>query len=754
MKKILKSSLFLLTLLYISILGLGYFIFKNEYIHILRFLLTWILLGLSILPLTFYIFHSYPSAGYIFSKPLGLICSGGLLWALSVFKLAPYTGKNCWLFLGIIAIVSYGFLYLKTRRRENHFSLQINAILLQEILLIELAFMLLFFLWCYLKSGNPAAYQTEKMMDYGFLLSTYKTKYLPAYDMWYAGEQINYYYVGFYFCSFVIHLSGVGVPYGYNLILISLPVLACIMSFYIVKMLLTNSFHSGKSNHRIVFIGSALSGLGIMCAGNLHYVIYGLFHLLPSRGGEYSYLHSIRYIGYDPDVADKPIHEIPSYSFINGDLHPHTINIIFVLLFLGVLCAWALRIKFAVNNQVQTVSSIKNHRFTEPVVLGILLGFFKSINYWDFPIYLVVATATIFWFYMMEYKKIKLILTHFLIDEVLLLIISKIVSLPFDLHFHMITSSVGFVENHTPLYQLMIIWGIPLALFVIYLYHCIFDLKKSWGDGLLEPHDSFVIILAFSSLGLILLPEIIYVKDIYDITYQRANTMFKLTYQAYIMLTLCIGYMLLRIWMRKGKDIFKYVSGIIGVIYILSFGYFQNGITAWFSPGLTDGYQSLDSTAFLENMALTETETTYNDKQAIDWINSNLNYPDVVLESYGYPYSYYGRISTYTGFQTIMGWIYHEWIWRLDPENIQTIPTWITERVNDVTTIYTGTNREKTIELLKKYNVSYIVIGYNEKNHPDWTEPVNEDLLKRLGDVVFSSGEGTETEIYIIKLEK
>ena len=36
-------------------------------------------------------------------------------------------------------------------------------------------------------------------------------------------------------------------------------------------------------------------------------------------------------------------------------------------------------------------------------------------------------------------------------------------------------------------------------------------------------------------MGLILIPEIVYVRDIYEKTAPRANTMFKLTYQAYIL---------------------------------------------------------------------------------------------------------------------------------------------------------------------------------------------------------------------------
>ena len=45
-------------------------------------------------------------------------------------------------------------------------------------------------------------------------------------------------------------------------------------------------------------------------------------------------------------------------------------------------------------------------------------------------------------------------------------------------------------------------------------------------------------------MGLILLPEIVYVKDIYSGDYKRANTMFKLTYQAFIMFGICFGYII------------------------------------------------------------------------------------------------------------------------------------------------------------------------------------------------------------------
>ena len=56
--------------------------------------------------------------------------------------------------------------------------------------------------------------------------------------------------------------------------------------------------------------------------------------------GDYWFPNATRYIGYNPDTADKTIHEFPSYSFVLGDLHAHVINIMFVLTVVALL--WGL----------------------------------------------------------------------------------------------------------------------------------------------------------------------------------------------------------------------------------------------------------------------------------------------------------------------------------------------------------------------------------------------------------------------------
>ena len=66
----------------------------------------------------------------------------------------------------------------------------------------------------------------------------------------------------------------------------------------------------------------------------------------------------------------------------------------------------------------------------------------------------------------------------------------------------------------------------------------------------------------FVTIPLILIPEIIYVRDIYEKTAPRANTMFKLTYQAYILFALMMSYILV-FFVADRIKIFKKLNWII-----------------------------------------------------------------------------------------------------------------------------------------------------------------------------------------------
>ena len=83
-------------------------------------------------------------------------------------------------------------------------------------------------------------------------------------------------------------------------------------------------------------VAGIIAGLSVSIAGNMHYVVYSkiipwLQKLQGKEADSYWFPDATRYIGYNPDVPDKTIHEFPCYSFVLGDLHAHVVNVMFVL---------------------------------------------------------------------------------------------------------------------------------------------------------------------------------------------------------------------------------------------------------------------------------------------------------------------------------------------------------------------------------------------------------------------------------------
>lgn len=92
-------------------------------------------------------------------------------------------------------------------------------------------------------------------------------------------------------------------------------------------------------------VAGIIAGLSVSIAGNMHYVVYSkiipwIQKLQGREVDSYWFPDATRYIGYNPDVPDKTIHEFPCYSFVLGDLHAHVVNVMFVLFLVGLLYAW------------------------------------------------------------------------------------------------------------------------------------------------------------------------------------------------------------------------------------------------------------------------------------------------------------------------------------------------------------------------------------------------------------------------------
>ena len=89
-------------------------------------------------------------------------------------------------------------------------------------------------------------------------------------------------------------------------------------------------------------------------------------------------------------------------------------------------------------------------------------------------------------------------------------------------------------------------------------------------------------ILGLCAIGLIIIPELVYVRDIYEESYARSNTMFKLTYQAFILFGICMSYIITRFLLWKKERILQVFGGIGLVLLLWTFGYFGTSVYSWF----------------------------------------------------------------------------------------------------------------------------------------------------------------------------
>ena len=150
--------------------------------------------------------------------------------------------------------------------------------------------------------------------------------------------------------------------------------------------------------------GGILAVGAVVFSGNLHYLVYGVIGkaLGWEKGLEYWFPNSTRYIGYNPETNDKCIHEFPSYSFVLGDLHAHVVNTMFVIVMIGLMTAWILKIR---KNAVEDMKVNWKRWIADPYVIlgGFFIGLFQFTNYWDFVIYFTVLSICIV--YVNLYRK-------------------------------------------------------------------------------------------------------------------------------------------------------------------------------------------------------------------------------------------------------------------------------------------------------------------------------------------------------------
>ncbi len=760
----------------------GKFLLQSDYISFLQWWAVIAGLGLSFLPFTYVLFHNFHDKGYLFSKVFGIAIASYLMWLSSSIRLMKFTRLSCILCVVVGLLfnaVLFFWLQKKIRksdmlkeRMQGSFGLPgslwrnstLDAIWLEEIL-----FFAAFLLFTYIRCFKPEAYGTEKFMDYGFMTSMMRSEFMPPQDFWFSGTKLNYYYVGQYIAVYLTKLSFVKVTDAYNLMLMMVGAFALVLPYSLGYNVTLQFLKSREKNNKIIpVLSGILSGTGVCIAGNMHYPVFRWlepaarkFFGIEANDKKYWFPDATRYIGYFPETNDKTIHEFPAYSFVLGDLHAHVINIMLVLTVLGILFAWLIGRERRKEDNIPVWKEIFHPAI---ITISFMIGLFHMTNFWDFPIYYVVSGAIILFSNLSVYNFKGKALWLTALQGAAVIAISEVVCIPFTFHFDQIATNIRLVDLRTPLNQLFILWGLPIYTVICFVLALITNYRTAAAASeeekdkpavinflyTMPASDLFIMVLGLCSIGLVLLPELIYVQDIYSGEYKRANTMFKLTYQAFIMFGLCFGYILLRL-LCYGRTKTQRKHAFAGLLlFLFSLTYVQNAVQSWYGNIFNIADKSgLDATAFMET-------TMPEDALATDWLNEHIIGMPVVLEANGDSYTDYERVSVITGLPTVLGWHTHEWLWKSSSEivdaraaDIETIYTSL-RKVGEEET-YTSLNKEELLQLLKKYDVSYIYVGKLEQEK---YSDINHEMLKSLGDVVFDilPGNGRAYETYIVKV--
>jgi uncharacterized membrane protein len=258
--------------------------------------------------------------------------------------------------------------------------------------------------------------------------------------------------------------------------------------------------------------------------------------------------------------------------------------------------------------------------------------------------------------------------------------------------------------------------------------------------------NSAALIAAIGAVGALLLfgAELFYINDIFSAT-PRLNTVFKLTYQAWILLSLAGAVALVvalrSAWRRRAWAGWLAVpAGVLvagGLVYAVislpnrteDFGNDTHidGLSA-LAQNAPDEYALTrwveDNTA--PNATLIEASGRQwgsNDKGQAMIVDANVDYSDA------------GRIASRTGRSTLIGWYFHEIQWRGDSAAIHDE---FDQRQAAIDSVYTQKDPATVLKAMNDSGAQYVVVGQLElQKYPAQFMPPFDQFL----DTVFKSGD-------------
>ena len=230
---------------------------------------------------------------------------------------------------------------------------------------------------------------------------------------------------------------------------------------------------------------------------------------------------------------------------------------------------------------------------------------------------------------------------------------------------------------------------------------------------------TFILLLVVLASLLVLAPEFVYLRDGFG---TRMNTIFKFYYQAWLLFSLAAAFGT-AVLLQKLRGAWDWIFRI-GIVLLL---FMPLTYPALAIPNKTNNFKPILGWT-LDDFARIQ-QANPDEAAAIQWLKS---VPDgVIAEAVGGGYTSYGRISTYTGLPTVINWPDHESQWGRGAE--------MGTRQDDIKLLYSTSNWQTALDILKKYNIRYVYVGNLERS----TYPVQEDKFHQHLIQIFQQGSVT-----------
>jgi YYY domain-containing protein len=527
--------------------------------------------------------------------------------------------------------------------------------------------------------------QTEKPMDFAVLEALATTPSLPLADPWFAGERFPYYHFGSWLFSIPLRVSGIAPEVGYNLVVALIGALAAGAAFGAVR-LRGGSRALGLLAALLLVFGGTFDGARQLLAGAAP---LGAVDVWPS---------SRRVL--------NAITEWPFFTIWLGDLHPHVVAI---PLFLS-LAAFAGRVKGAFGIAVDAV----------------LLGSLLSANPWDLPAALLIVGAGNL--AEREFRPALLrsiatvaggvvVLVPFLASphpnfQGLRTVTQKTTAPEAFLHFGALlivpalAAGVALVRSRTrddekllaatffPAFSLLVavltqrpVLGLALG-FVLAVLYLVPRTEGALRSGFL---------LAACGAVLAAIPELIAVIDPYGEAMHRMNTVFKCYAGAALLLALATALLLpLPLSSRRAPR-------TVRVVLVLALA------AVLVHPVSVAVARTRGKNGTLDGLAWMSAEAP-GDRATVDWLRRSTPPDTRLLEVSGGAYSDHGRMGTFSGRPTLLGWAGHEGLWRGDAGGAE-----VARRQAEIKTVYTSTDLAAVREILVRRRIRYVVTGPLER---------------------------------------